>query len=180
MPAPTKSTITPPTISVPTGGLESAFSERVCCAEESWARSDASTASSAGNAGARPSSASTPESSGATGAADSAPSVDPSEVGDESSFAPAPGVAESLGLGVDSEDPGAEAFDPRGLGEVVLEDDDPGLGRDVPDEEDLGFDDAEGFDVGFGLDVEVGFGLGLGFGFGAEGTVGGIRGRLFF
>lgn len=163
MPAPTKSTITPPTISVPTGGLESAFSERVCCAEESWARSDASTASSAGNAGARPSSASTPESSGATGSADSAPSVDPSGVGDESSFAPAPDVAESLGLG-----------------DLVLADDDSGLELDVPDEEDLGFDDAEGFDVGFGLDVEVGFGLGLGFGFGAEGTVGGIRGRLFF
>src|SRR5690625_1574620 len=99
IPAPTKSTITPPAISVPTGGLESAFSERVCCAEESWARSDASTASSAGNAGARLSSASTPESSGATGPADSAPSVDPSEAGDESSFSPAPDVAESLGLG---------------------------------------------------------------------------------
>ena len=77
---------------------------------------------------------------------------------------------------VESEDPGAEVFDPLGLGEVVLEDDDPGLELDVPEEEGLGFDDAEGFDVGFGLDVEVGFGLGLGFGFGAEGTLGVVPG----
>src|SRR5690625_2873307 len=131
MPAPTKSTITPPTISVPTGGLESAFSERVCCAEESWARSDASTASSAGNAGARPSSASTPESSGATGSADSAPSVDPSGVGDESSFAPAPDVAESLGLG-----------------DLCLGTEDSGLELDVHAEEEIGFDDAAGVMVG--------------------------------
>src|SRR5690625_500218 len=176
MPAPTKSTIAPPTISVPTGGLGSAFSERVCCAEESWTFADvsASFAPESVSAAAPVSSASGSVDSDAC--ASSAGSV----VAAESSFASGSGAAESLGLGVESEEPGAEVLDPLGLGDLVLADDDSGLELDVPDEEDLGFDDAEGFDVGFGLDVEVGFGLGLGFGFGAEGTLGEIRGRLFF
>src|SRR5690625_5052481 len=117
MPAPTKSTITPPTIRVPTGGLESAFSERVCCAEEPWTFANVSASSAPESASAA---APVSSESGSVDSAACASSAGSSGVAAEPSFASGSGAAESLGLG-----------------DVVLVDDDPGLELDAPEDEGL-------------------------------------------